>query len=85
MEEFRLQGVHVAGKNNNAADALSQLDINENGYDDMSWGPINRPLTYKDEITEKITVFFPIVLERELNYNFPLSPGLIKFYQDQDP
>ena len=52
----------------------------------MDWGPINRPLTYSDELRERILLLFPTnEEERELNHQFPLAPDLIKFYQDQDP
>ena len=85
MEEFHPTVVHVASKDNDAADALSRLDIDENGYDDMEWGPLNRPLTYSDELTKRINLLFPANEERELNHRFPLAPELIKFYQDQDP
>ena len=36
MEEFYPTVIHVAGKDNDAADALSRLDIDDNGYDDMA-------------------------------------------------
>ena len=85
MEEFHPTVVHVAGKDNDAADALSRLDINDNGYNDMDWGPVNQPLTYSDELDERINLLFPANENRELDHQFPLAPDLIKFYQDQDP
>ena len=57
MEEFHPTVVHVADKDNDAADALSRLDIDNNGYDHMNWGPINQPLTYSDELNERINCY----------------------------
>ena len=51
----------------------------------MYWGPLNRPLTYSDELNEQINLLFPVNEEQELNHRFPLAPELIKFYQNQDP
>jgi hypothetical protein len=84
MEEFHPQVVHVAGKDNDAADALSRLDMDSNDTDELEWGPVTRPLTYNDEVTERTNLLFPMASENELNYAFPLAPDLIKFYQDKD-
>jgi hypothetical protein len=84
LEEFHPTIKHVAGKDNDAADALSRLDITEQPSDVIQWGTINQPLTYSDEIAERINLLFPVAAERALNHKFPLSPDLIYYYQKRD-
>ena len=50
LEEFHPIVKHVAGKDNDAADALSRLDISDNnGFDETKWGEATKPLTYADK------------------------------------
>ena len=85
MEEFHPQVKHVAGKDNDAADALSRLDMIEDPRNTLDWGPINRSLTYKEEKNEQINLLFPVAADRDMAHQFPLSLDLIRLYQDWDP
>jgi len=42
----------------------------------MEWERNNPPLTYAEEIEERIHLLFPVAAERALNSKFPLSPDL---------
>ena len=45
LEEFNLRNKHVAGKDNDAADGLSQLEMKERPlFDIITWGKQNKPL-----------------------------------------
>ena len=46
LEEFHPQFKHVAGINNDAADALSRLDMVYKARDTVDWGYPNRKMTY---------------------------------------
>ena len=46
LEEFHPQFKHVAGVNNDAADALSRLDTVYKASDTFNWGYPNRRMTY---------------------------------------
>ena len=70
MEEFHPQVVHVFVKDNDAADALSHFDIDDNAFGGLEWGPINQLLTYSDEISEQIHPLFPVALNRSLTISF---------------
>ena len=85
MEEFNPTVKHVAGKDNDAADALSRLDMKDEPMDTTEWEMSNPPLTYASEIEERIHLLFPIATERALNSKFALSPDLISHYQKKDP
>ena len=52
LEEYNLRVLHVAGKDNGAADALSRLGMTDNNYNGLVWEQSNPPLTYSDEIKE---------------------------------
>ena len=41
LEECNPKVVHVAGPENEAADALSRLDMDDNDYDEIEWLQIN--------------------------------------------
>jgi hypothetical protein len=43
LEEFKPTIKHVAGKDNDAADALSRLDMKEKPYDTITWEKQNKP------------------------------------------
>jgi hypothetical protein len=50
LEEFDPTIKHVAGRDNDAADALSRLDMNkEKPYDTITWEKQNKPLHYKND------------------------------------
>ena len=88
MEEFHPIVKHVAGKENDAADALSQLDITEDPADTVEWLPPNKPLTYADEEEQLRQLLFPlgeeVPEESQGNNAFPLAPDMIQFYQQKD-
>ena len=54
LEEFHPQFKHVAGVDNDAADALSQLDMVYKASDTVDWGHPNRRMTYIKEILLEI-------------------------------
>ena len=86
MEEFNPKMVHVSGPENEVADALSRLDMNDNEYDEIDWLPPHKPLTYSTEVRERINLLYPMASEKEMNpgTGFPLATDLIRFYQDRD-
>ena len=86
LEEFNPKMVHVLGPENEAADALSRLDMDDNEYDEIEWLPPRKPLTYSTEVRERINLLYPMASEKEMNPDtgFPLATDLIRFYQDQD-
>ena len=73
LEEFHPTIVHVAGKDNNAADALSRLDMEGHNYDELQWEASNPPLAYQDELQEMILMLFPLASKNKLepNNKFP--------------
>ena len=78
--------VHVSGPENEAADALSRLDMDDNEYDEIDWLPPHKPLTYSTEVRERINLLYPMASEQEMNPDtgFPLATDLIRFYQERD-
>ena len=86
LEEFHPIVKHVAGKDNDAADALSRLDLSDNdGFDEIEWGETTKPLTYADEVKERIQMLFPMASEENLqDKSFPLAPDMFKAYQEND-
>lgn len=76
--------LHVAGKDNDATDAMYCLDISEDPYNVIEWGPADHPLTYANEVEERLRLLFPVASEQALNSKFPLSPDLIDHYQKKD-
>ena len=87
LEEFHPIVKHVAGKDNDAADALSRLDIADNNLDERMWGEVNPPLTYQDEVKERLEIemLFPIAWEEQLkDKSFPLAPDMFGFHQEKD-
>ena len=86
LEEFHPTVVRVAGKENDAADALSRLEMDDNEYNTHQWEHSNLPLTYQDELEERIQMLSPLASEKELqpSTKFPLATDLIKFYQLKD-
>ena len=86
LEEFHPIVKHVAGKDNDAADALSRLDMSDNdGFDEIEWGETTKPLTYADEVKERIQMLFPMASEENLqDKSFPLAPDMFKAYQEND-
>ena len=77
----------MAGKENDAADALSRLKMKENSINELEWEDQLTPLTYQDEVQERINLMFPLRTEqeREPDSAFPLAPDLIRYYQQRDP
>ena len=86
LEEFHPKVVHVSGPENEAADALLRLDMDDNEYDEIEWLPPHKPLTYSTEVRERINLLYPMASEKEMNPDtgFPLATDLIRFYQDRD-
>ena len=86
LEEFNPKMVYVLGPENEAADALSRLDMDDNDYDEIDWLPPHKPLTYSTEVNERINLLYPMASEQEMNPDtgFPLATDLIRFYQDRD-
>ena len=86
LEEYNPKVVHVAGPNNEAADALSRLDMDDNDYDEIEWNQPNPPLSYSDEIQQRIQLLYPMASEQTMDptTGFPLAPDLIRHYQQKD-
>lgn len=83
MEEFHPTVVNVAGKDNDAADALSRLDFDDNG-DDADWGSTDPPMTYADKAKETMEALFPMASEQQMNESFPLATEMLQYYQEKD-
>ena len=67
LEECHPKVLHVAGKENDAADALSRLDMADNPNDETEWEAPLLPLAYQDEVQGQIHLLqFPVAAEREL-------------------
>jgi hypothetical protein len=49
LEEFNPTIKHVAGKDNDAADALSRLEMKEKPYDTITWEKQNKLLQYVND------------------------------------
>jgi ribonuclease HI len=49
LEEFNRTIKHVACKDNDAADALSRLEMKEKPYDTITWEEQNKPLHYVND------------------------------------
>merc|ERR1712197_284706 len=86
LKEFNPKMVHVSGPENEAADALSRLNMDDYEYDEIDWLPPHKPLTYSTEVRERINLLYPMASEKEMNPDtrFPLATDLIRFYQDRD-
>ena len=87
LEEYNPKVVHVAGEHNDAADALSRLDMDENSSDERDWEDSNPPLTYNDLCQEKLNLIYSLEAkekEPEPDSKFPLAPDLIKYWQGKD-
>jgi hypothetical protein len=54
LEEFNPTIKHVAGKDNDAADALSRLEMKEKPYDTITWEKQNKPLHSKNDKQLKV-------------------------------
>jgi hypothetical protein len=54
LEEFNPTIKHVAGKDNDAADALSRLEMKEKPYDTITWEKLNKPLCYVNDKQLKV-------------------------------
>ena len=50
IEEYHPTFVHVKGKNNDAADALSRLDMLPNKIDEIDWEPPHKRMKYSDHL-----------------------------------
>ena len=86
LKEYHPKVLHVAGKENDAADALSRLDMLDNDSDELIWEAPLPALTYQDEVNKRINLLFPLAAEKELepHTKLPLAPDLIKYYQQTD-
>jgi len=75
----------VAGKDNDAADALLRLDMEENNYDTKTWEKPMPRLTYQDGLTERIHMLPPMASEVGLGGRAsPLAPDMSEYYQKKD-
>ena len=83
MEEYNPNVVHVAGANNEAADALSRLDMDDNEFDEIEWHPPRPPLSYSQQ---RMQLLYPMASEQTMDPDtgFPLATDLIRFYQQKD-
>ena len=87
LEECNPKAAHVAGEHNDAADALSRLDMDDNSSDERDWEDSNPPLTYTDLCQEKLNLIYSLEAEEkepEPDKGFPLAPDLIKYWQKKD-
>ena len=50
VEEYHLTFVNVKGKENDAADALSRLDMLPTKTDEIDWEPPHKRMTYNDNL-----------------------------------
>ena len=87
LEEFAPRVLHVAGKENDAADALSRLEMDPKANDTVQWEQLPPPLTYSDEMEQRVNMLFPLRSEEEAEpeSGFPLAPDSMRFHQQQDP
>jgi hypothetical protein len=69
LEEFNPTIKHVAGKDNDAGDAVSRLEINEKPYDTITWEKQNKPLHYEDDKQLKVMCNVMLLLGFDLNVN----------------
>jgi hypothetical protein len=67
LEEFNPTTKHVAGKDNDAADALSRLEMKEKPYDVITWENQNKPLQYVND--KQIKVMCNVMSQLELESN----------------
>ena len=87
LEEFHPIMKHVAGKDNDAADALSRLDMLDNeGYDELEWEQPNKPLKYTNDKEQLTQMLYSAIEEEQFQGNdkFPLATDLMQFYQQRD-
>ena len=87
LEEFHPTVKHIAGKDNEAADALSRLDMDDKQYDTVQWEEPNPPLTYESEVQERLNLLFPLSANETpptVDDSFPLSPELFAAEQKKD-
>ena len=82
LEEFHPIGKHVAGKDNDALDALSRFDISDNdGFDEMEWRSNKTSDFYADEVKERIQMLISMAAEENLqDKTFHLAPDMFKAY-----
>ena len=80
--------VHIAGKKNDTADALSRLPMLDSNTDTMDWVPKPKPLQYSNSIPQEINQLLDneVLLllasdERLKNKKFPLAPDMIQWYK----
>ena len=70
LEEYNPKVLHIAGPDNEAADALSRLEMRDNDYDEIEWNKPNPPLTYSDEVQQRIQLLYPMAWCQNLGYIF---------------
>ena len=77
LEEFNPTIKHVAGKDNDAADALSRLEMKEKPYDTITWEKQNKPLHYVNDKQMKEMCYVMSNCQFESNvddeYMYPLA------------
>ena len=63
LEEFHPQVKHIAGNNNDYAEALSQVDMNEKLFDIAKWEPPQERLQYSDyeDLNTEIENLFKLI------------------------
>ena len=60
LEEFHPKVLHMAGKEDDTVDALSRLGMPDNLLNDkLKWEIPLPPLTYQDEVRERIQLYRP--------------------------
>jgi hypothetical protein len=67
LEEFNPTIKHVAGKDIDAADALSRLEMKEKPYDTITWEEQNKPLHYVND--KQIKVMCNVMLQLGFDSN----------------
>ena len=78
VEDLHPKVLHVAGKENDTADALSGLGMVGNSDDELEWETPLPPLTYQDEFQ----LLLPQAAEKEVKpttTKSPLATDLIKY------
>ena len=86
LEEFHPKVLHVAGKENDVADALSRLGMADNPNEELEWETTLPPLTNQDKVRDRIQLLLSLAAEKELKPTIksPLAPDLINCYQQRD-
>ena len=82
MEEYNPKVVHISGVDNNAADALSQLDSTDKANDARVWGEKSRQLEYVNAHMINICIF---LLEAEFEQDGFDDDTVMTMAEVEDP